>query len=215
MTETGAICTGSEPGYLGELGESYVGTAMAGSEVAAFDEAFRRLPPGEPGEICLRHPYVMLGYLDAPEETARTLVDGWVRSGDRGVIDGAGRAFFGGRFKNLIKRSGENISAEEVELALGEHPDVSECAVFGVPDRLRSEEVAAVVVLRPGSRAGPDELRATCGQALVRWKLPRYVLLRQEALPRLANGKIDRVSVVDAFDPAAAWDAAAAAQIRS
>ena len=78
MTETGAICTGSEPGYEGELGENYVGTPMRGAEVAVFDEDGNRLPDGSTGEICLRHRSVMLGYLDQPEETARTLIDGWI-----------------------------------------------------------------------------------------------------------------------------------------
>ena len=210
MTETGAICTGSEPGYEGELGENYVGTAMRGSEVAVFDEAGARLPNGSTGEICLRHRSVMLGYLDQPEETAKTLVDGWIHSGDRGVVDEQGRVFFGGRFKNMIKRSGENISAEEVELALGRHADVSECAVFGVADPLRAEEVAAAVVMRPGATVDPAALRDSCRDALVRWKLPRYLVLRSEPLPRLGNGKIDRVSLVEAFDPASAWDAESA-----
>lgn len=208
MTETGAICAGSEPGYEGEFGENYVGRAMRGAEIGIFDEDFRRLPPGEPGEICLRHRHVLLGYLKAPEDTARTLVDGWVRSGDRGVIDESDRVFFVGRFKNMIKRSGENISAEEVELALTEHPDVSECAVFGVPDRIRVEEVAAVVVARHGASIDVAQLRAACQDKLVRWKLPRYVVLQEEPLPRLANGKIDRAALVESFDVAAAWDAA-------
>jgi acyl-CoA synthetase (AMP-forming)/AMP-acid ligase II len=212
MTETGAICAGSEPGYEGELGENYVGTAMQGAEIGIFDTEFRPLPPGEWGEIALRHPHVMLGYLNEPEETARTLVDGWVRSGDRGVIDAEGRVFFVGRFKNLIKRSGENISAEEVELALGEHPDVSECAVFGIPDQIRTEEVAAVIVVRPGVPLEAAGLRAACRHKLVRWKLPRYLLLRDEPLPRLANGKIDRLALIDSFDASAAWDADAVAR---
>jgi crotonobetaine/carnitine-CoA ligase len=209
MTETGAICTGSEPGYEGEFGESYVGTAMRGAEVGVFDERFHRLRPSEAGEICLRHRNTMLGYLDDPEGTAKTLVDGWIRSGDRGVIDDHGRVFFGGRFKNMIKRSGENISAEEVELVLDEHPEVSECAVFGVPDRLRSEEVGAVVVVRRGAKVSPSELRRVGAERLSRWKLPRYVLIRDDPLPRLANGKIDRVALTTCFEPTLAWDAEA------
>ncbi len=214
MTETGAICTGSEPGYEGELGENYVGTPMRGAEVAVFDETFARLPAGATGEICLRHRAVMLGYLDQPDETAKTLVDGWIRSGDRGTVDEHGRVFFAGRFKNVIKRSGENISAEEVELALDRHPDVSECAVFGVADALRAEEVAAVVVVRPGAALTEITLRDSCRDALVRWKLPRYVVLRAEPLPRLGNGKIDRVGLAERFDPASAWDAGSVADGR-
>ncbi len=207
MTETGAICTGSEPGYAGELGENYVGTPMVGSEIGVFGEGFERLPAGEAGEIALRHADVMLGYLKDPEATARTLVDGWVRSGDRGVIDEQGGAFFAGRFKNVIKRSGENVSAEEVEIALSACEGVSECTVFGVPDPIRAEEVAAVAVVRPGATIDPVALRAACARTLVRWKLPRYVTLVDEPLPRLLNGKVDRVRLIAAFDAATAWDA--------
>ena len=153
----------------------------------------------------LRNTFKMLAIAAAfVPASAMAQNDGWVRSGDRGVVDEQGRLFFAGRLKNVIKRSGENVSAEEVELALAGQPGVAECAVFGVPDRLRGEEVAAVVV---GRGLEPEALRAACGQRLVRWKLPRYVALREEPLPRLGNGKVDRVALVESFDAAAAWDA--------
>jgi len=206
MTET-VVCAGSEPGYRGELGAGLVGRAFAGAEVGIFDAMFRRLGPYEYGELCLRHPQVMLGYLKDPDATAATLVDGWVRSGDRGFVDDSGRAYFAGRFKAMIKRSGENVSAEEVEAALLHHPDVAECAVIAVPDRVRTEEVGAIVTRRAGSAADPAALRKSCGEQLVRWKLPRYILIRDEPLPRLGNGKIDRVGLAALIDPATAWDA--------
>ena len=207
MTETGALCVGSEPGYGGEHGDNYVGTPMLGVEAGVFDDRLERRGPEAPGEICLRHRHVMLGYLKDPEATAATLVDGWVRSGDQGVIDDQGRLFFVGRIKNVIKRSGENVSAEEVEAALAEHPDVAECTVFAVTDPIRTEEVFAAVVRRPGAPADPADLRAACGERLVRWKLPRYIAVRDEPLPRLANGKLDRVALRASLDLEAAWDA--------
>jgi acyl-CoA synthetase (AMP-forming)/AMP-acid ligase II len=206
MTETGAMCAGSEPGYRGEHGETYVGTAMQGVEIGIFDERMRKLPPGALGEICLRHRHVMLGYLDDPEATAKVLVDGWVRSGDQGTMDADGRVFFAGRLKNVIKRSGENVSAEEVEAALAAHPAVSECLVLGVPDRIRSEEVAALVVTRPGAALDPAALYAATADRLVRWKRPRYIVLRDEPLPRLPNGKIDRADARAGLDLRSAWD---------
>ncbi len=206
MSET-LICVGSDPGYQGDLGTGYVGRAFGGGELGIFDESFQRLGPLEYGELCLRHPQVMIGYLKDPEATAATLVDGWVRSGDRGFIDHTGRAYFAGRYKAMIKRSGENVSAEEVEAALLEHPDVAECAVVAVPDPIRAEEVGAVVVRRVGTEAQPDALRAACGERLVRWKVPRYFVVRDEPLPRLGNGKIDRVGTAALIDPAEAWDA--------
>jgi acyl-coenzyme A synthetase/AMP-(fatty) acid ligase len=206
MTETLA-CVGSEPGYAGGLGPGYVGRPFVGGEVGVFDERFRRLGPGEYGEICMRHPQAMIGYLDDPEATSATLVDGWVRSGDRGMVDHGGRAYFAGRYKAMIKRSGENVSAEEVEEALCAHPDVAECVVVGVPDRLRTEEVGAVVARSAGAGADPAQLRRHCTERLAAWKAPRYVVVRDEPLPRLGNGKIDRMAAAALLDPERAWDA--------
>jgi crotonobetaine/carnitine-CoA ligase len=177
---------------------------MAGVEIGVFDEDFRRLGPEEVGEIALRHDQVMLGYLDDPEATAATLVDGWVRSGDYGEVDAEGRLFFRGRLKNMIKRSGENVSPEEVENVLVEHPDVVECLVFGVPDPIRTEEVAAVVVTR--TDVAPEAVLEFAGERLSRLKLPRYVVVDREPLARLGNGKIDRPGIKRGFDAAGAWD---------
>ena len=208
MTETGALCVGSEPGYGGELGANYVGTPMEGVEIGVFDDELKRVPGGERGEIALRHRHVMLGYLKDPEATAQTLVDGWVRSGDQGTLDEDGRLFFVGRIKNVIKRSGENVSAEEVEEVLAAQPGVAECTVFGVTDPLRTEEVAAIVVRSVNADdVDPAGLRAGCGERLVGWKLPRFILVSDEPLPRLANGKLDRVALRRSFDLTAAWDA--------
>jgi crotonobetaine/carnitine-CoA ligase len=214
MTETGAICTASRVGYEGELGEGYVGRVPPRTEIACFDEGFRRLPPGEHGEICLQHEHNMLGYLKDADATAASLVGGWVRSGDHGVVDEHGEVFFRGRIKNMIKRSGENIAAEEVEAALTAHPDVAEAAAFGVADPIRSEEVAAVVVRRSGAEVEPGELRAFCADTLARWKLPRYFVVRDDALPRLPNGKVDGVTLRASVVVAEAWDAEAAAPRR-
>jgi acyl-CoA synthetase (AMP-forming)/AMP-acid ligase II len=209
MTETGALCVGSESGYLGEHGDNYVGVPMKAVEVAVLDERLNSLGPGQNGEIALRHRHVMLGYLKDPEATKQTLVDGWVRSGDLGVLDDEGRLFFVGRLKNVIKRSGENISAEEVEAALAEHSDVAESTVFAVPDPIRTEEVYAVVVRRQGTVADPVSVRTFCAETLVRWKLPRYIMVRDEPLPRLPSGKLDRVALRASLDGVEAWDAQA------
>lgn len=211
MTET-LICVGSEGSYRGQLGPGYVGRAFPGGEVGVFDESFRRVGPYEYGELALRHSQAMIGYLDDADATASTLTDGWVRSGDRGYVDHSGRAYFAGRYKAMIKRSGENISSEEVEAALVHHPGVAECAVVAVPDRIRTEEVGAVVVRRAGAEADARAIRDTCAGQLVRWKLPRYVVMRDEPLPRLPNGKIDRMATAELIDPASAWDAEAETQ---
>jgi crotonobetaine/carnitine-CoA ligase len=204
MTETGALSVGGDPGEPG--GDGFGGRPMAGVDVRIVDEHLRPAPPGVAGEICLRHRHVMLGYLKNPEATGSTLVDGWVRSGDLGYLDDAGALHFAGRLKNVIKRAGENISAEEVEAALDAHPDVVESLVVAVPDRLRTEEVGAIVVARPGSDLAPAALAEALAARVARWKIPRFVAVCPDPLPRLGNGKIDRVGARRLLDPERAWD---------
>jgi crotonobetaine/carnitine-CoA ligase len=206
MTETGAHSTGTRVDYRDEHGEGYVGPAMQGVEIAILGPDGEHLGPGETGQIALRHPNVMLEYLKEPEQTAATLVDGWIMSGDLGTVDADGGLFFAGRKKNMIKRSGENVSPAEIETALCDHPDVIEALVFGVADPIRTEEIAATVTIRAGAGLDPEALTAFLRERLARWKLPRYLSLTDESLPRLANGKIDRVAVVGALDPETCWD---------
>jgi acyl-CoA synthetase (AMP-forming)/AMP-acid ligase II len=203
MTETGALCTGSEPGQRSER-EGFVGAPMAGVQVQIRADDGRTVGTGTIGEICLRHPHAMLGYLKDPEATNAALVDGWVLSGDLGALDDQGSLYYLGRKKNMIKRSGENISAEEVENAFAALPGVSECLAFGVPDAIRAEEVALVVVA--SASTDPAGLLAQAAQRLVRWKLPRYLALGEKPLPRLGNGKLDRETVRRDFQTDAAYD---------
>jgi crotonobetaine/carnitine-CoA ligase len=194
MTETGAGCTGSLPGYRGPE-DGYVGPAMDGFEIAI-----------KHGEICVRNPYRMLEYLADPQATDATIIDGWIHSGDRGELDADGGLWFQGRIKNMIKRSGENVSPEEIESVLIGHDAVSECLVLGVPDPIRTEEVAAVVVVRAGATVTPEELVEFAAERLARWKAPRYVRLTEAPLPRLGGGKVDRQRARRELDLAAAWD---------
>jgi crotonobetaine/carnitine-CoA ligase len=206
MTETGAHSTGTRIGYADEHGEGFVGPGMRDVEIAILGPEGEHLGPGEVGQIALRHPSVMLEYLKEPEQTADTLVDGWILSGDLGTVDADGGLFFHGRAKNMIKRSGENVSPAEIEDALCTHPAVAEALVFGVADPIRTEEIAATVTLRSGAELDPDVLTAFLRERLARWKLPRYMALTGESLPRLANGKIDRVTVIAGLEPATCWD---------
>lgn len=211
MTETGAMCTGGAPGERGDR-DGFVGAPMVGVRVEVRDEDGRPVPPGNSGEICLHHPDAMIEYLKDSEATSRTLVDGWVRSGDLGTLDERGVLYFQGRIKNMIKRSGENISAEEVENAFTDLPPVSECVAFGVADPIRHEEVAVVVALREPAEAA--DLLAQAGQSLARWKLPRYVTTLDQPLPRLGNGKLDRRAIQQGFDRSLAHDREATATAR-
>jgi carnitine-CoA ligase len=206
MTETGAASAGSPLGYAGERGEGYIGPGMHGVEMKITDVHGARRGPGEEGEICVRHEHQMLGYLNDAPASRRAMSDGWVHSGDLGMLDADGHLCFRGRIKNMIKRSGENISPEEVENALARHPDVLETLVLGVPDPVRTEEVAALVVSRPGSALDPVEISRFAEQRLARFKAPRYVAVRREPFERLAGGKVNRRAVLDGLDLASCWD---------
>jgi crotonobetaine/carnitine-CoA ligase len=143
------------------------------------------------GELAVRHNAMMREYWRDPESTQRTLRDGWLLSGDLGRMDQRGRLFFEGRVKNMIKRSGENISAEEVEERLLKHESVRECAVVGVHDSIRTEEAKAYVVSTLGCEPNPDELARWCAEVLSDFKVPRYVQFI-DAMPRNATDKIQR-----------------------
>lgn len=215
MTETGAGSTGSRPGYRGEHGDGYVGWPMDGVEVAVLDPTGQALPAGAEGEICLRTRHQMLGYLGDEAASRETLAGGWVHSGDVGSLDEDGGLYFRGRIKNMIKRAGENISPEEIEAAIDAHEAVRESLVLAVPDAVRSEEAAAVVVLHDDSLLTADELVEFLSVRLAAWKLPRYVQLRAHALPRLANEKIDRTGTRAGLDLARCWDREAGRAVRA
>lgn len=210
-TETGATGAGSEPGYRGDKGQGYLGKPYAEAEIAAFDPDGRRLPAGQPGELRLKHRHIMRKYLNAPDLTAQAVVDGWVLTGDLGMVNAEGCVWYEGRLKNMIKRSGENISPAEVEVVINDHPAVSECMVFGVPDVIRKEEVALVVSVDEGQSLDPAELIAFASEKLARAKLPRFVQVVFGPLPRLSVGKLDRNRVAQTFDTASAWDGRAQA----
>ena len=155
------------------------------------------LAPGEEGEICLHGPAVMMGYLDQPEETAKTLqthADGnvWLHTGDIGTMDADGFFYFRLREKRMIKSSGMNVYPAQVEEQLYRHPAVLEACVIGVPDAKQGERVKAFVVLNDAGKAGP-KLEKTlidfCRQDLIIWSCPREIEFRTE-LPLTLVGKV-------------------------
>jgi fatty-acyl-CoA synthase len=141
------------------------------------------------GEIVVQSNTVMDGYYRDPEATAKTIVDGWLHTGDMAVIDEAGYVLIKDRSKDIIIRGGENISSVEVENAVLSHPAVLECAVVAVPDKALGEAPAALVVLKPGAEATARELRDHCKASLARFKVPRDFHFR-ESLPKGGTGKI-------------------------
>ncbi|MGO9017020.1 MAG: AMP-binding protein [Syntrophobacteraceae bacterium] len=155
------------------------------------------VPPGEEGELCLNGPAVMLGYLDQPEETAKTLQkheDGrtWLHTGDIFTMDHDGYFYFKLRLKRMIKSSGMNVYPAQVEAVLYDHPDVRDACVIGVPDEAQVERVKAFVVLKDNKKAGPDEAKLLvdhCRENLIKWSCPREVEFR-ESLPLTRVGKV-------------------------
>ncbi|MEA2843079.1 MAG: long-chain acyl-CoA synthetase, partial [Actinomycetota bacterium] len=145
--------------------------------------------PEIPGEICVRGPGVMKGYWRNPEATAETIVDGWLRTGDVGVVDGCGAYRIIDRKKDMIIRGGFNVYPREVEDVLYRHPAVVQAAVVGVPDARYGEEVKAVVTLSPGAVVSAAEIVAFCRRHLAAYKYPRVVEIRDD-MPLGPTGKI-------------------------
>jgi acyl-CoA synthetase (AMP-forming)/AMP-acid ligase II len=146
-------------------------------------------PAGEIGEIVTRGDHVMLGYWNKPKETAETLRDGWLHTGDAGYMDERGYVYIVDRIKDMIVTGGENVYSAEVENALAAHPSVAMCAVIGVPDERWGERVHAVVTLRPGTTATEAELRAHVKARIAGYKAPKSVEIT-DRLPVSAAGKI-------------------------
>ncbi len=142
------------------------------------------------GELMIRGPHVVAGYWNKPEQTAETFVDGWLHSGDLSRIDEQGLTYIVDRMKDMINRGGENVYCVEVENALNTHPAVGEVAVIGVPDSMMGEKVGAVLVPAPGQSIDPAELTAFAREHLADFKVPQYVAVRTEPLPRNPGGKV-------------------------
>ncbi|MCW2957744.1 MAG: AMP-dependent synthetase [Solirubrobacterales bacterium] len=168
-----------------------VGLPLPGQEVAIVDEDGNHLPQGERGEVILRGPNIMRGYLNKPEETAKTIKDGWLHTGDVGLLDEDGYLVLVDRIKDMIIRGGENIYPKEIESVLYSHDGVLEAAVIGRPDDVLGEVVVAYVALRPDASVTVDELHELCRGQLAKYKLPVLIEL-MDALPKNPVGKIDK-----------------------
>ncbi len=180
---------GTRPyGTLGAVRQHpYLGTV---NEARVTDDDGRELPAGESGELQLRNPVLMKGYLGMPEETAAVLrEDGWLRTGDLVTVNDDATYTFVSRVKEVIRRRGENLSPLEVEEALESHPAVQECAVVGVPSELSEEEVKAFLVAVPGAGLDFGELRSYAADRLAPFKVPRYWQQLAE-LPRTPTARI-------------------------
>ncbi|WP_020664547.1 ATP-dependent acyl-CoA ligase [Amycolatopsis benzoatilytica] len=197
MTETGGDIRVSAADHDAAVGTGCIGRPSRDREVMIAGEDGKPLPRGETGELLIRGIGLMHGYHDDPEATARAFAGGWFHTGDLARMDAEGRVYYLGRTKDMIRRSGENISADEVERALLQHPAVQLAAVLAVPDELRGEEVKAYVVCA-GERPAPQELAEFCAQQLAYFKVPRFWTFADD-LPRtpserVAKGELRKVA---------------------
>lgn len=159
-------------------------------EVRICDEDGNDLPNGEVGEIVARSPGSMVGYWKKPEQTAKTLCDGWVRTGDGAYRDDDGFIFIVDRLKDMIVTGGENVFSAEVENVISTHPAVEGVSVIGIPDPQWGETVHAIVILREGHSASEEELIEHCKPLIANYKRPRSISFRSEAFPLSGAGKI-------------------------
>jgi long-chain acyl-CoA synthetase len=174
-----------------------IGVPWPDTDAAIFSlETGEPLPVGEVGEIAVKGPQVMKGYWNRPEDTAQTLKDGWLLTGDLGYMDENGYFYVVDRKKDMIIAGGFNIYPREIEEVLYEHPAVQEVVAAGIPDPYRGETVKAYIVLKEGSEATEDELNEFARKHLAAYKVPRLYEFRQE-LPKTAVGKILRRALVD------------------
>ena len=186
LSETSPTAAYNRPGRT-KAGS--IGLPLDGVELKLVNPDGTETPPGEAGEIVIRGHNVMKGYWNRPEATEAAIVDGWFHTGDMATRDDDGFYFIVDRKKDLIIRGGYNVYPREIEEVLYEHPAVREAAVIGVPHATHGEEVAAAVVLRPGTSATPAELRDYVKTRVAAYKYPRLVWF-VDALPKGPTGKI-------------------------
>ena len=183
-----------------------VGRAGPHLEVKIVDEKGDTVPVGERGDICTRGYAVMKGYWDDPERTAETVdAEGWLHSGDLGVMDEQGYVAVVGRLKDMIIRGGENIYPREIEEFLFTHPMIQDAKVIGVPDEKYGEEVCAWIQLREGAQLTEDEIRSYCKDHIAYFKVPRYIRLVKE-FPMTVTGKVQKFKMREQMQKELALD---------
>jgi carnitine-CoA ligase len=210
LTETGLVVA-MPLEYAEEMtGSGSIGLPCPEVEIDLVDDHGHTVDDGQPGEILIRAPGLMDGYLNRPEATAEMLRGDWLHSGDLGRRDERGFMYFLGRKKDIIRRSGENVAAAEVEQLLRSHPQILETAVIPVVDELRGEEVKAFISLVEGVSPAdlPEaEIVEFCRGRLARYKVPRYVEFRAE-LPRTPSMRVKKSELIgeEGAEGAPGWD---------
>jgi len=190
LTETSSVATVISGQEAIEKPTS-VGPPVPTVKVKVIDPSGAEVPPGETGEVCIAGPILMAGYWNKPEATAEAIdEDGWLHTGDLGHVDGEGFVYITDRKKDMIIRGGENIYCVEIEQRLVTHPDIADAAIIGVPHPELGEEVKAVVQLEDGATLSEADVKQWVADALAAFKVPTYVDLTFDQLPRNASGKL-------------------------
>jgi long-chain acyl-CoA synthetase len=196
LTETSPTATCNPLATGGKDGS--IGIPMPGTtvEIVSLDDGTSPVPLGERGELVISGPQVMKGYWRKPDETAKVLQDGRLRTGDVGYMDADGYIFIVDRIKDLIIAGGYNVYPRNIEEAIYQHPSVLECCIVGVPDAYRGQTVKAFVVLKQGETLSTEALCDFLGDKLSRIEMPKLVEFRA-ALPKTAVGKISKKALLD------------------
>jgi long-chain acyl-CoA synthetase len=195
MTECSPVATANP--LFGKRKVGTIGLPMPDTDAKIADlETGRTLAPGQEGELAIKGPQVMLGYWNRPDETAQTIKDGWLHTGDVAKVDDEGYIQIVDRAKDMIAASGLKVLPREVEEVLFLHPKVQEAVVAGIPDPYRGETVKAYVVLKQGESATQDEIRDFCRLHLAPFKVPTQVEFRTD-LPKSMIGKVLRRVLVE------------------
>ena len=209
LTETNGVGTGNwRTNYLAKPNSAGRPSAPL-VDLAILDDAGKPVPQGARGEVCMRSICNFREYWHRPDATAAAFTtDGYFRTGDIGYLDAEGYLFIVDRKKDIIIRGGENISCQEVEAALYEHPDVAECAVFGLADERFGEVPGAVVHPRDDAHLDADDLRGFLAGHIAAFKVPQRIWISPVALPRLGTEKIDKVALKNTYRALATQEAA-------
>ena len=195
MTETSPVSFQTDLDDTLERRVSTIGRVQPHLEVKIVDETGAVTPRGMAGEVCTRGYSVMLGYWDDPVRTAESLdPDGWMHTGDLGVIDEDGYGNIVGRIKDMVIRGGENLFPREIEEFLYSHPKIADVQVVGLPDPRYGEELCAWIRLHPGVTAEEAEIRAFCNGQIAHHKIPRYVRFVDE-FPMTVTGKVQKFQI--------------------
>ncbi len=174
-------------------GPQFPGTIV---EIRDPDHPTNVLPIGERGEVCVRGPQVMAGYLNRPEETARAFVDGALRTGDIGYLDEDGYLFLVDRIKDLILSGGYNVYPRAIEDAAYRHPAIEEAIAIGIPDAYRGQSPKLFVKLRAGQQVTPEEIKTFLASFLSKIEMPRIVEIREQ-LPKTQVGKLSKKELAE------------------